>query len=87
MVLCLLFVYFQFWDGIQNSVPTVLQIVLSNVSVLGRVVHSNVYGLFGALAMLFLSPTYDFKVLQCFCMTSVILMIKKDSVLLNRVFG
>ena len=33
MVLRLLFIYFQFLDGVQNSIPKVWQVVLSNISI------------------------------------------------------
>ena len=33
MVLRLLFIYFQFWDGVQNSIPKLWQVVFSNISI------------------------------------------------------
>ena len=33
MVLRLLFIYFHFWDGVQNSIPKVWQSVFSSISI------------------------------------------------------
>ena len=62
MVLWLLFANFQFWDGIQNSVPNMWQIVLSNVYVQGSIVLSNEYASLMPLAMLFPSLPMILKV-------------------------
>ena len=37
---------FKFWDGKQNFVPNICQVVFANVSIEGRVVDSDVNGFF-----------------------------------------
>ena len=64
IVLYLLFIDFEFWDGRQNSVPNVWEIILPNISIQGRVVHSNVHGLIDGLSHAVLLPAYNFEVLH-----------------------
>ena len=52
------------------------QIVLSNVSVQGRVVHSNVYGFFDDSSHVVSLPTHNSKVVHCCYMATVILIIE-----------
>ena len=33
IVLRLLFIYFQFWEGVQDSIPKMWQVVFSNISI------------------------------------------------------
>ena len=40
IVLRLLLIYFHFQDGMQHSIPKVRQVVLSNIPVQRRIVHS-----------------------------------------------
>ena len=40
-----LFVYFEFWDGKQNFVPNVWQVVLANISIQGRAADSYIWPL------------------------------------------
>ena len=46
------FIHFKFWDGKQNFVSNLWQIVLANIFIQGRVVDSHVYCFFIALAIL-----------------------------------
>ena len=59
-----LFVYFEFWDGIQNSIPNVWQIIFSSVSVQGGVIHPNIHGFFDGPSHVIPLPAYNFKVLN-----------------------
>ena len=67
---------FYFWDGKQNFIPNVWQLVLANVSIEGRVIDSDVYSyLYGPCHILTL-PSYNFEVFHCCCVTSNIMMFK-----------
>ena len=56
IVLRLLFIYFYFWDGIQNSVSNMCQAVLSNISIQSRVVHFYMY-MASLMALAILCPS------------------------------
>ena len=58
----LLFVYFEFWVGIQNSIPNVWQIIFSNASVQGGLFNLIYMASLMALAMLFPSLPIIWKV-------------------------
>ena len=72
VVLIVLF-SFQFWNGKQTFIPNVWQVVFANVSVEGRVVDSDVYGLFDGSGHILTLPFYDFEILQCCFVTSNVL--------------
>ena len=69
---------FQFWDGKQNFIPNVWQVVFANVSVEGRVVDSDVYGFFDGSGHILPLPISDFEILQCCFVTSNVLMSKNE---------
>ena len=52
------------------------QVVLSNVSVQGKAVHSNVYGFCDGSSHVVPLPAYNSKVLHCCYVATVILMTK-----------
>ena len=66
---------FEFWDGKQNSVPNVWQIIFSNISVQGGVVHPNIHGFFDGPSHVFSLPAYNSEVLHCCFVATVILMV------------
>ena len=53
---------FQFWDGKQNLVPNMWQVVFGNASIEGRVVDSDVNGFFDGSGHTTSFPSYDRKV-------------------------
>ena len=55
----LLFVAFLFWDGKQNLVPNVCQVVFANMSLQGRVVDPYIYGLFNSSSHVMPFPAYN----------------------------
>ena len=67
---------FEFWDGEQNSVPNMWQIIFSNISVQGGVVHPNINGCFDGSSHVVSLPVYNMKVLnRCFVATVVLVFI------------
>ena len=59
-----LFIYFEFSDGKQNSVPNVSQNIFSNISVQGGVVDPNIHGFFDGPSHAVPHPAYNFEVLS-----------------------
>ena len=57
-MLLYLFVGFKFWDGKQNLIPNVWQIVLAIISIQGRGVDSYIYGLFNSSSHFVPLPAY-----------------------------
>ena len=55
---------FQFWDGKQNLVPNMWQVVFANVSIEGRIVTSDVNGFFDGSGHTMSLPFYNFEVLH-----------------------
>ena len=53
---------FQFWDGKQNLVPNMWQVVFANVPIEGRVVDSDVNGFFDGSGHTMSLPSYNFEV-------------------------
>ena len=74
-MLRLLFIYFQVWDGEQHYIPQVWQVVLPNVLIQSRIVHSYVHGFFDFSSHIVSLPAYDFDVFLTCCVTSVILVL------------
>ena len=54
-------IYFQFWDGVQNSIPKVWQVVLSNIPIQSRIFHSHVHAFFDCSGHIVSLPAYDFE--------------------------
>ena len=52
------------------------QVVFANISVEGRLVHSDVYGLFDDPGHIVTLHCYDFEIFQCCFVTSNVLMFK-----------
>ena len=71
-----LYIYFQFWDGVQHSIPKVWEIVLSNIPFQSRIVHSYVHGFFDCSGHIVSLPAYDFEVFHRCCIASVVLVLK-----------
>ena len=76
IVLRLLFTYFQFWDGMQHSFPKVWQVVLTNIPVQSRIVHSYVHGLFDCSCHIAALPAYDLEIFHRCNVASVVLVLK-----------
>ena len=45
----ILFIHFEFWDGMQNHVPNVWEVVFPHISIEGGAVHHYVHGLVDAI--------------------------------------
>ena len=58
---------FQFWDGKQNLVPNMWQIVFANVSIERRVAYSDVNGFFDGSGHTTSIPSYTFDVFHWCC--------------------
>ena len=58
----ILFIHFEFWDGMQNPVPNVWEVVFPNISIEGGVVHPYVHGLLDGPGQAVFLPAYNFKV-------------------------
>ena len=58
---------FHFWDGKQNIVQNMWQVVFVIVSIEGRVVDSDVNGFFDASGHTMSLPSYNFEVLHWCC--------------------
>ena len=71
------FIYsFEFWDGIQNPVPNVWEVVFPNISIEGGVVYIYVHGLLDGPGQAVFLSVYNFKVLHCCIMATAVLMSK-----------
>ena len=55
---------FQFWDGKQNLVPHMWQVVFAYVSIEGEVVDPDVNGFFDSLCHTMSLPSYNFEVFR-----------------------
>ena len=64
---------FQFWDGKQNLVPNMWQIVFANVSIERRVAYSDVNGFFDGSGHTTSIPSYTFDVFHWCCKPVVLL--------------
>ena len=73
--LIFLFIYLEFWDAKQNSVTNVWQIIFSNISVQGVVVHPNIHSFFDSPSHVVPFPAYNFEVLHCCYVATIILMV------------
>ena len=69
------FVYFEFWDGKQKSIAYVWQIIFSNISVQGGIIHPNIHGFFDGSSHVIRLPAYDFEVLNSCSVATVTLMV------------
>ena len=56
--------------------PQVWQVVLSNIPITSRIVHSYVHGLFHCTGHIVSLPAYDFEVFHRVCLASVALVLK-----------
>ena len=74
IVMRLLFIYFKFWDGMQHSIPKVCQVVLSNIHVQSRIVHSYVHDLFDCSCHIISLP--DLEDFHRCCVATVVLVLK-----------
>ena len=76
IVVRLLFTYFQFWDGMQYSIPKVWQVVLSIIPVQSRIVYCYIHGLFDCSCYIVALPAYDLKIIHRCCVVYVDLVPK-----------
>ena len=72
----ILFIHFEFWDGMQNPGPNVCEVEFPNIFIGGGVVHPYVHGLLDGTGQAVFLPAYDFKVLHCCIMATALLMSK-----------
>ena len=75
-MLRLLFIYFQFWNEMQHSIPKMWQVVLPNVPVQSRIVHSYVHGLLDCSCHILALPAYDLEIFYRYCAASGALVFK-----------
>ena len=71
-----LFVYFKFWDGIQNFIPNMWQVVFANVFMQGMFVNSYIYSFFYPSSYIVPLPAYDLEVIHCYYVASTVLVFK-----------
>ena len=70
------FTYFQFWNGMQHSIPKVWQVAPPNIPVHSRIVHSYVHGLLDCSCHIVALPAYDLEIFHRCCVASVALVLK-----------